>query len=51
VRHQHCCPENEGAPSLEVLKARLDGTVSPELVPDVVVGRPACGRWLELDDL
>ena len=25
VRHWHCCPESCGAPSLEVLKAGLDG--------------------------
>jgi len=32
-----------GAPSLRAFKARLDGATSPDLLPDVVVGTPACG--------
>ena len=27
VRRRHCCPESCGAPSLELLKARLDGAM------------------------
>ena len=36
------------APTLEVFKNRWDG--QPGLVSDLVVGGPACGRGLELDD-
>jgi len=39
--------------SLEVFKARLDGTLGNlggTLAPDHKVGGPACGRGLKLDD-
>lgn len=36
------------APTLEVFKARLGG--QPDLVFDLAVGNPSCGRGLELDD-
>ena len=38
-------------PSLEVFKAGLDVVAGqPDLVCDLAVGNPACGRGLELDD-
>jgi len=47
VRHWHCRPEAVDAPSLEVLKARLDGAQGR----DLVFGSPAYGKGLELDNL
>jgi len=41
--------EAAGAPSLEVLKARLDGALGEQC--DLMVGSPVRGRGLELDDL
>ena len=43
VRCWHRLPrEAVGVPSLEMFKTRLD--VQPDLVPDLEVGGPACGR-------
>jgi len=47
VRRWHCRPETVDAPSLEVLKARLDGAQGR----DLVFGSPAYGKGLELDNL
>ena len=47
VRRWHCCPESCGAPSLEVLKAGLDGALgSPGWW-----GQPTNGTGTELDGL
>lgn len=37
--------------ALEAFKARLDGALGRDLVPDAVAGNPACDRVLELDDI
>jgi len=43
VKCWHRLPrEAVGVPSLEMFKTRLD--VQPDLVPDLEVGGPACGR-------